>query len=250
MSDLNSVSSRSVLDQYALDTSSSSSSSSTELGKTEFLELMIAQLNNQNPLDPQDNAEFVAQLAQFSMVEGIENVNTSMDDLAAAYTSNQALQASSLVGSSVTLDGLDESQLVHGDIIYGQTEIPDGVSSATLTIKDDSNQIVEEIPLSGLEDQLNFKWDGAYLEVNGELMSLDEMNLETDDDGNYVAHDEGTYTFTVSADVDGTYTILDTSMSTKVESVSIGTDGTVTLNLLGGDSVTMDEVMQINDIDG
>ncbi|WP_428242200.1 flagellar hook assembly protein FlgD [Gynuella sp.] len=250
MSNVNGVSGRNgVLDQYALDPSSSDSSS-TELGKTEFLELMIAQLNNQNPLDPQDNAEFVAQLAQFSMVEGIENVNGSMADLASAYTSSQALQASSLVGSSVTLDGRDESQLVHGDIIYGITDIPESASNIVLTIKNEDRQIVEEIALSDLGDKLQFKWDGAYLEINGEILDLEDMNLEQDEEGNYIAHDEGNYTFTVSADIDDQYTILDTSMSTKVESVAIDSRGNVTLNLLGGDSVGLKDVVQINDLDG
>ena len=52
-----------------------------ELGRNEFLKLMITQMNNQDPLNPQENAEFIAQLAQFSSVEGIENLNTTVSAL-------------------------------------------------------------------------------------------------------------------------------------------------------------------------
>ncbi len=89
----------SVLDQYKFDTDREPKSD--ELGKDQFLELLVAQMNNQDPLSPQENGEFIAQLAQFSTVEGIENMNTSMEALLSGYQSSQALQASSLVGRTV-----------------------------------------------------------------------------------------------------------------------------------------------------
>ncbi|MDU0220587.1 flagellar hook assembly protein FlgD, partial [Escherichia coli] len=52
-----------------------------DLGKNEFLNLLVAQLNNQNPLEPQGNGEFIAQLAQFSSLEGIEKLNKSMESM-------------------------------------------------------------------------------------------------------------------------------------------------------------------------
>ena len=64
-----------------------------ELGQTAFLELMITQLNNQDPLSPQENTEFIAQLAQFSSVEGLERLNTNFDNFSSSFMSNQALQA-------------------------------------------------------------------------------------------------------------------------------------------------------------
>jgi len=71
------------------------------LGKDAFLQLLVTQLKNQNPLEPQDNGEFVAQLAQFSSLEGITTLNDTVSGLASNYNSSQALQASSLVGRSV-----------------------------------------------------------------------------------------------------------------------------------------------------
>jgi len=89
-----------VLDQYQL---KDSAPKSNELGKNEFLNLLVAQLNNQDPLSPQDNGEFIAQLAQFSTVEGVDKLNTSMESMLSGYQSSQALQASSLVGRKVII---------------------------------------------------------------------------------------------------------------------------------------------------
>lgn len=77
----------SVLDQYQI---KQDTTQNKELGKNEFLNLLVAQLNNQNPLEPQGNGEFIAQLAQFSQVEGIEKLNTSMESLLSGYQSSQA----------------------------------------------------------------------------------------------------------------------------------------------------------------
>ena len=77
------------------------SSGREELGKTEFMELMVAQFNNQNPLEPTKNEDFIAQLAQFSSLEGIQNLNASVDAMAAAMRSSSTMQAAALVGRSV-----------------------------------------------------------------------------------------------------------------------------------------------------
>ena len=66
-----------VLDQYQ---HSTKGAGKEELGKNEFLELLVAQLNNQNPLEPQSNGDFIAQLAQFSTVEGVEKLKVIAKD--------------------------------------------------------------------------------------------------------------------------------------------------------------------------
>jgi len=87
----------SILDQYQF--GKDREVKGEELGKNEFLELLVAQMNNQNPLEPQENGEFIGQLAQFSTVEGVEKLNSSMETILSGYQSSQALQASSLVGA-------------------------------------------------------------------------------------------------------------------------------------------------------
>ena len=93
----------SILDQYQF--GEKREAKGNDLGKNEFLELLVAQLNNQNPLEPQENGEFIGQLAQFSTVEGVEKLNSSMQTILSGYQSSQALQASSLcalAGSACT----------------------------------------------------------------------------------------------------------------------------------------------------
>jgi flagellar basal-body rod modification protein FlgD len=96
--------SSSVLDSLQKTTSSTDSSTGaagSALGKDAFLQLLVTQMQNQNPLDPQDNGEFVAQLAQFSSLESMQSLNSSVGTIVNNYQSSQALQASSLVGRSV-----------------------------------------------------------------------------------------------------------------------------------------------------
>ena len=71
---------------------------STYLGGTDFLTLMLAQLQNQDPTSPVDSNTFLTQLAQLSEVQGISALNTSFSTLSSSLTSSQALQASSLLG--------------------------------------------------------------------------------------------------------------------------------------------------------
>lgn len=86
----------SVLDQYQI---KQETKQNKDLGKNEFLNLLVAQLNNQNPLEPQGNGEFIAQLAQFSSLEGIQQLNSSVSSMMSSFQSSQALQASSWSGA-------------------------------------------------------------------------------------------------------------------------------------------------------
>src|SRR5262249_11048390 len=85
----------------ASSSSSSSSGSTQTLGQNEFLKLMMAQLKNQDPTKPLDPTQFVGQLAQFSTVTGIQNMQSSIDTLVSSMRSTQALNGASLVGHNV-----------------------------------------------------------------------------------------------------------------------------------------------------
>jgi flagellar basal-body rod modification protein FlgD len=86
--------------------STESATASSTLGKDEFLRLLVAQLKNQDPLNPMDNSQFVAQTAQFSSLEQLQNMNKTLDKLAAAQSGNGgAVGASALLGKTVTVNG-------------------------------------------------------------------------------------------------------------------------------------------------
>lgn len=237
----------SALNQYNIDNKQPEENSSNELGKTEFLELMIAKLNNQDPLKPQDDAQFIAELAQFSTVEGIQNMSEGFEDLATSYKSSQALQASSLVGGAVTVAGNDTSSLRIGELVYGMAEVPPGADELYLQIEDEFGQVIEDVPLGYQPNgDLSFKWDGANLEVNGELMEIDYSKFQTDENGNIIPHPAGDYVFRIQGNVVGQSQALDVSMSQRVDSVTILAGNDIQLNLSSGNTATMSEVKQIN----
>jgi len=253
--------SQAALEQYAQ--SETEVENSNELGKNDFLKLLVAQMNNQNPLEPQDNTEFVAQLAQFSSVEGIDNLNTTVDDMASELRSSQALQASSLVGQSVVVPSNEYGFLQSGDLIASYSEVPATTMNLTLQIQSKAGQTLETIDL-GYHEQgpMSLRWDGANLEMDGEIVDLDRSLLNrqeyyVDEEGNQVLDDAGNpipvpysageYKFAISASIDGQTESIDTAMSGKVDSVTLGTNNTITLNLAGGTKAALTDVQQILD---
>ena len=82
-----------------------SMASEEELGRDAFLTLLTTQLTNQSPLDPMDNEAFVAQLAQFSQVEGIKGMQTSLEDMVSGMRQDQMVSGANLVGKKVAIEG-------------------------------------------------------------------------------------------------------------------------------------------------
>ncbi|MBA1242108.1 flagellar hook assembly protein FlgD [Pseudomonas japonica] len=228
--------SASILSQYAVSgttgtssTSSSSSSSTTgteTMGKDTFLQLLVTQMKNQNPLDPQDNSEFVAQLAQFSSVEGINNLNDTVSGLATNYTSSQALQASALVGHSV-LAQTSSTTVDTSTGLTGQFDLASASTDATVKVYDASGNLVKNIDLgSQAAGTVSFNWDG------------------TSNDGTVLP--SGTYKFVASAAVDGSEVAQTTYLPSTVTSVTVGsTSGDMTLKLSDGSSVALSNVKTI-----
>lgn len=223
----------SVTDSLSISKKQNTNKNTNELGQAAFLELMITQMNSQNPLSPQDNSEFVAQLAQFSSVEGLERLNKSFN----SFMSNNALQASSLVGRSVSVES-DQSTLVKGGIVAGGVELTYPTKDMVMRIYDEAGSLVQTIPVGEVPKGDNvFRWDGQNLEVNGKLIPW-EAGKET------VA--PGKYRFDVSATQNGKSESLNTSLSANVNSVTIGENGKLILNLAGIGAVDADKVKQFN----
>lgn len=196
------------------------------LGKDAFLQLLVTQLKNQNPLEPQDNGAFVAQLAQFSSLEGITTLNDTVSGIAGNYNSSQALQASSLVGRSVIAPGskavVDTSKSLNGSVV-----VPGSVAGVTLKIADKDGKVVRTIDMgSQSAGNASFIWDGK------------------DDAGTTAA--SGTYTFTASTTIDSQAVSLVTNLPATVNSVTISqTGGELMLNLAGLGSIALSKVQTI-----
>jgi flagellar basal-body rod modification protein FlgD len=126
-----------------------------------FLTLLVTQLQNQDPTNPMDNSQLTTQLAQINTLSGIEKLNTTLGSISGQINSGQSLQATTLIGHGVMVDG---SQVLVGS---GQTT-PFGVSleqastATTATITDSTGKVVQTINLGGLSAGVHtFSWDGS-----------------------------------------------------------------------------------------
>jgi flagellar basal-body rod modification protein FlgD len=211
----------SVLDQYQI---KQDTKQNKDLGKNEFLNLLVAQLNNQNPLEPQGNGEFIAQLAQFSQVEGIEKLNTSMGSMLSSFQSSQALQASSLVGRKVIVPS-EKAVVDTSESFKASTVLPVSSSNVYVNVYDNSGSLVTRINLGEqAAGNVSFIWDGK------------------DSSGNVAP--PGTYKFeaqaTYGSETKGLYTML----PANVDSVTLG-GNELMLNLAGLGSVPLSQVQVI-----
>jgi len=224
MNEINNVTHASILEQINQRTEKQGKDS----GESDFLKLLVAQLNNQNPLQPQENGEFLSQLAQFSTVEGIEKMNLMMKQLSTGMLSNQALQATALVGRSVLVPS-DVGHLQSGSALTGAVDVPVNTSNLTLSIFDESGALVRRLPM-GAQDSgdVRFSWDG--FNQNGAPLP------------------SGRYRIMADAYIDGEQQQLDAQVNANVDSVTTGgQSGGVILNLEGAlGSVALNDVIQIN----
>ncbi len=202
----------------------STTGSTGQLQQNEFLQLMVAQLKNQDPTKPMDPTAFVGQLAQFSTVTGIENMQTSMNNLATSMRSSQVMSGTSLVGHEV-LAPATSSTITAGDTVSGAADVPDGTTAVQVQVLDSNGQTVRTFPASPQTGLTNFIWDGKT------------------DAGSTAA--SGTYAFKVVANVGGTATSLDPLLAAKVSSVTIDpTTQNLTLNTNAG-AVDLSTVRQV-----
>ena len=152
------------------------------LGKDQFLKLLISQLQNQNPLEPMNDQEYVAQMAQFSSLEQLQNMNSSLSqnmqyNMLLSQTINNTM-ATSLIGKEITADS-DSVGIISGsgaDMTFKSTDF---ALSGTIMIIDESGKVVRSLQVSNLQSGDNsVSWNGK------------------DDLGNNVA--SGNYTYQIN----------------------------------------------------
>jgi len=197
-----------------------------DLGQEDFLTLMITQFQNQDPFEPMANGEFLGQLAQFGTVNGLEQLNNSFAGLQNSIQSDQALQAANLVGRSV-LAGMDTGYLAEGGRLAGAVELNSSASNVQVEITDLNGEVVRRLELGEQPPGLvRFEWDGS--------------------DANGSRADAGQYQVSIRVIRGGSVESAETLMESNIESVSLGRFGAgLTLNLLGGDTLSLNQVRRI-----
>lgn len=197
-----------------------------------FLTMLVAQLKNQDPLNPMDNAEITSQMAQLSTVNGIQQLNQTLLALSGQVDMSQSLQAASLIGKDLLVSG---DKVLLGSIPSGDGKVSAafGVDllapavSTEVSILDATGKVVRRLDLGALKEGVHpLRWDG------------------TDEAGQLVP--DGAYRLEVRAlDQQATPVVALPLMHGHVDSVAYGSQGGLQLDLGLAGKATLFDVRQI-----
>ncbi len=195
-----------------------------QLGQEEFLKLMTAQMNNQDPMKPMQDGEFFSQIAQFSSVAGIQELQQSFSQVATALQSNQALQASTMVGRTVMIQS-NEAVFDGVEPVNGKVGVANATTELTVNVYNTTGELVRSMRMGGQNSGVvDFSWDGRN--ESGEQMVAGDYRIEA------------------IAQTGGESIELGTLLAERVESVTLGSDG-VTLDLASDRSVPLSGIKQV-----
>jgi len=215
-------------------TSTNSSATGTQNLSDTFLKLLVAQMNNQDPLNPVDNSQITSQMAQISTVTGINSLNSTVNQLVSQLQASQAVASTQLTGHTVLVPGsslaLSATSSATGStpglLAYGGFKLAQAADSVSVTVTDASGATVRTLNLgsmnSGLQD---FTWDG------------------TTDSGAQAG--AGSYSYSVSAKASGSAVSATAYSAQQVVGVAPQSDGTVQFLLANGSQVGFSSIAQI-----
>ena len=214
---------------YPVDATNSNTSAVTTskdgaLGKDDFMNLLVAQLQNQDPLNPMDSTAFTSQLAEFSSLEQLSNVNENLEYLQMYQSSINNAQAVSFIGKNIDALGnsiqheRSENEQIHFELSQDSTSVYINIYNAT----GDLVKVIEHGPMG--EGKQSVEWDG------------------TDNSGNTLS--AGIYEFEVmAADANGEKVQTVTYISERVTGVTFKNG--VTYLLAGGMEIPIGDVIQV-----
>lgn len=213
-------------------TNSSSSSASSSSGtsasdlQTTFLQLLVTQLQNQDPTNPMDSSQMTSQLAQIDTVSGISQLNTSLSSLSTQLSASQNAQAALLIGASVLAPG---SSVAVSDGAASElgVQLSSAATDVKLTVTNSSGKVVNTIDLGAqAAGTVQYGW------------------TPTDSSGNTLA--DGTYTISATATgANGTTPTATALVPSTVESVVQQSDGSAGLSLSNGTTVGLSSIASI-----
>jgi len=132
-----------------------------------FLKLLVAQLNNQDPMNPMDNAQMTSQMAQINTVTGIQQVNETLKSMATQFTSLQVLQGSSMVGRNVLVAG--NTLTNNAGVASGAIDLSGKADTVKVEILSPGGQVVDTFNLGALDaGRQSFNWDASTYQGTGD----------------------------------------------------------------------------------
>jgi flagellar basal-body rod modification protein FlgD len=209
------------------------STDSVSADTDKFMTLLVTQLQNQDPLNPMDNAQMTSQLAQLQTVTGVNKLNTTLESLQSSYKSSESMQATNLIGRGVLVEGSGVT-LASGKAILG-AELASDADNVKVVISDAKGNEVDTIDLGAQKaGVVPLAWDGVP----------DSKNL--DSNGKPVTLADGNYTFKVVATRAGANLTDAKGLSfDSVASVTTNSADGVKLNLSGKGALTLADIKQV-----
>lgn len=203
-------------------TNSKSSTNKAQDLQNSFLTMLTTQLQNQDPLNPMDNAQMTSQLAQISTLEGIQGLNTTLTKLLSSYNTSQALQAAGAIGSQVLTEG--SNLVLSKGVTQGGVSLGSAADKVTVTIKNAAGAVVQTQDLGKQSAGIvAFAWDGKN--ASGTQLA------------------DGKYTFTIEASKAGSK-VTATPIQVGTVSAVVKNGSSFELELSSGETVAFDEVLQ------
>jgi len=125
-----------------------------------FMKLLVAQLNNQDPMNPMDNAQMTSQIAQINTVSGIQEVNDSIKSMASQFASMQMLQGSAMIGREVLTTG--NTTPISNGVGRGTFDLAGNADKVTVRVTTPGGQLLDTVDLGARQaGRLNFEWDAS-----------------------------------------------------------------------------------------
>ncbi|MCK5893245.1 MAG: hypothetical protein KAG53_02290 [Endozoicomonadaceae bacterium] len=197
----------------------SGTAGASQMGQEEFMQMLLAEINNQDPLNPQSSSDFVAQLAQITSVDNLSNLNSQIAGLVSSMQYSQAMQATDLVGKTVTVSA-NIMELESSGTIAGEVRMPGSAENVQMFIHNAQGDVVKTMDL------------GA--QVSG------SVPFTTDD------LPEGVYSVSAIAVNGTTEQSVPVALNAKVNSVVIPGGGKdIELNLAGIGAIPVSQISKI-----
>ena len=201
---------------------------SVQADTDKFMTLLVTQLKNQDPLNPLDNAQVTSQLAQLQTVTGVNKLNETLETLKSSYQSSEAMQATSLIGHGVLVEG-NTLTLTGGKSVFG-VDLATAADNVQVVVTDPrTGKDVATIELGSAEaGAMPLAWDGSSDAVDAATLA------------------DGKYSFRVVA-TRGGQPLTDVKALTidTVASVSTNSKDGVKLNLAGAGAISLTDIHQV-----
>ncbi len=193
----------------------------------DFLKLMTEQLKHQDPMKPTGNGEFLGQMAQFSTVSGLKELQASFAKLANTLQSNQMLMAATLIDKPALVPATEITTAEKGEKVSGAVALPEAAANVSVDVIDAGGNVIRSIPLKPAKDGgAEFTWDGKNAEG-------DEMPP-----GNY------RFQAAVALDDKGSTEAAPVYLNLKISSVSVD-QGKISINASNGAKYDFSDILRI-----